>query len=481
VGRAADRPEGPSTGHPERRADAVPTSDPWAEPPPTDPPMRYIFACLVRNLSAGARLALFRPVARSDFRIDLAQLALLFVLSALLDIAIDYAESAAGSGFDAGGLTAEFVGAGVLLAAATVVALALRRPALALAVPVLALAAYPVLQVVRIALAHASGADAAGWALTVALLGWSAVLIARATLVAASGDGAAPRWPRYAAAVFAAAAIVAGAFVGPAPGWWQAPGDDADAGYGGGPNAASEPVMVAQRELLDDALADLDDERSGTTDLYFVGFGADAADNALAGEIKAAEQALADTYGAEGRTLGLINHPATLLSAPIATVTNLREALSEIGAAIDPGEDVVMIYLAGRGNGEGLSARLPPLELLPLTPSVLDALLDEAGIRWRVIVVDACDAGDWIGALADDETAILAAAACPRAGRPRFGPSLFGEVLPAAGNLADALAHVHGSAGAGAPVPRLSLGRDLKARLEAMSRGRDGRGAGRSV
>jgi hypothetical protein len=444
--------------------------------------MRYTFACLVRNVSAGARLALFRPVARGDFRIDLAQLALLFVLSALLDIAIDYVESAAGSGFDAGGLTAEFVGAGVLLAAATVVALALRRPALALAVPVLALAAYPVLQVVRIALAHVPAADAAGWAPTVALLGWSAVLIARATLVAVSGDGAPPRWQRYAAAVFVATAIVAGAFVGPTASWWSEPGDvNSVAGSDGGPNPASEPVMVAQRELIDAALADLDDERPGTTDLYFVGFGADAADDALAGEIKAAEQALADTYGAGGRTLGLINHPATLLSAPIATVTNLREALSEIGAAIDPDEDVVMIYLAGRGNGEGLAARLPPLELLPLTPSVLDALLDEAGIRWRVIVVDACDAGDWIGALADDETAILAAGACPRGGMPRFGPSLFGEVLPAAGNLADALAHVHGSAGAGAPVPRLSLGRDLKARLEAMSRGRDGRGAGRSV
>jgi hypothetical protein len=444
--------------------------------------MRYTFACLVRNLSAGARLALFRPVARSDFRIDLAQLALLFVLSALLDIAIDHAESAAGSGFDAGGLTAEFVGAGVLLAAATVVALALRRPALALAVPVLALAAYPVLQVVRFALAHAPAADAAGWALTVALLGWSGVLIARATLVAVAGDGAAPRWQRYAAAVFVATAIVAGAFVGPAASWWREPGDvDSVTASDGGPNPASEPVMVAQRELIDDALAELDDERPGTTDLYFVGFGADAADDALAGEIKAAEQALADTYGAAGRTLGLINHPATLLSAPIATVTNLREALSEIGAAIDPDEDVVMIYLAGRGNGEGLAARLPPLELLPLTPSGLDALLDEAGIRWRVIVVDACDAGDWIGGLADDDTAILAAGACPRGGMPRFGPSLFGEVLPAAGNLADALAHVHGSAGAGAPVPRLSLGRELKARLEAMSRGRDGRGAGRSV
>ena len=442
--------------------------------------MRYTFACLVRNLAAGTRLALLRPVARGDFRVDLAQLALLLVLSALLDIAIDFAESAPDSVFDPGGLGAEFVGAGVLLAAATAVALALRRAALALAVPVLALAAYPVLQVVRIALAKVPAAETAGWALTVALLAWSAVLIARATFVAVGRDGAASRGQRYAAGAFVAAAIVAGAFVGPVAGWWRGAGDAGDA-MAEGPNPASEPVMLTQRQLLDDTLADLDDGRPGTIDLYFVGFGGDVADVALAGEIEAAGQALADTYGADGRTLALVNHPATLLSTPIATVTNLREALSEIGAAIDPDEDVVMVYLAGRGDGEGLAARLPPLELLPLTPSTLDALFDEAGIRWRVIVVDACDAGDWIGALADDDTAILAAGTCASGGAPRFGPSLFGEVLPAAASLADALAQVHGAAGAGAAVPRLSLGRDIRLRLEALARGRAGGGAGRSV
>jgi hypothetical protein len=439
--------------------------------------MRYTFACLVRNLAAGARLALFRPVAREAFRVELAQLALLLVLSALLDIGIDFAESPPGGAFDPGGLAAEFIGAGVLLAAATAVALALRRPALALAIPVLALAAYPVLQLVRIALAAVPAAGSIGWAASIGLLVWSAVAIARAAFVAVGRDGAPPR-SRWIAGAFVAAVIVSGVFVGPVAQWWSEAGGESDAG---GPNPASEPVMLAQAQLLDDALADLDDERPGVADLYFIGFGADAGGGALAGELAAAEQALADAYGADGRTVSLVNDATTLLSTPIATVTHLREALTEVGAAIDPAEDVVMVYVAGRGDGEGVAARLPPLELLPLTPAVLDALLDDAGIRWRVIVVDACDAGDWIAAMADDNTAILAAGPCARGGTPRFGPSLFGEALPAAATLADALVQVHGSGRPGVAAPRLSVGSAIREQLQALPRGRAGRGPGRSV
>ena len=441
--------------------------------------MRYTLRCLVRNLAAGARLALFRPVAREAFRVDLAQLALLLVLSALLDIAIDFVESAPGSVFDPGGLAAEFVGAGVLLAAATAVALGLRRPALALAIPLLALASYPVLQLARIGLGAVPAGGSVGWATSMALLAWSTVLIARATFVAVGRDGAPPHRGRWLAGAVVAALVVAGAFVGPVALWWNAPGDRFEGAVG--PNPASEPVLLAQRQLLDDMLADLDDERPGVTDLYFVGYGADAADGALAGELSAAEQALAEAYGADGRTVSLANSAATLLSTPIATVTHLREALTEIGAAIDPAEDVVMVYVAGRGNGEGVAARLPPLELLPLTPAVLDALLDDAGIRWRVIVVDACDAGDWIGAMADENTAILAAGSCAGGGASRFGPALFGEALPATATLAEALARIHGAARPGAAVPRLSLGAAISERLDALPRGRTGRGPGRPV
>ena len=49
--------------------------------------MTHALTDLRRNLVAGLRLALFMPVTRLAFRIDLTQLLLLFVASAAIDIA----------------------------------------------------------------------------------------------------------------------------------------------------------------------------------------------------------------------------------------------------------------------------------------------------------------------------------------------------------------------------------------------------------
>ena len=52
--------------------------------------MKYALESLFRNIVAGLRLALFLPVDRLRFRFDVGQLLLLFVLSALIDIAGDF-------------------------------------------------------------------------------------------------------------------------------------------------------------------------------------------------------------------------------------------------------------------------------------------------------------------------------------------------------------------------------------------------------
>ena len=109
--------------------------------------MRHHFANLARNLAAGLRLALFLPVSRLAFRIDLAQLLLLLVVSALIDLGVDWVRYGADGYFSWFGLGNEIFGAGVLLLTAAVLALAFRQRALVLALPVLVLAGFPLLQV----------------------------------------------------------------------------------------------------------------------------------------------------------------------------------------------------------------------------------------------------------------------------------------------------------------------------------------------
>ena len=52
--------------------------------------LRYFFSSLGRNLVAGLRTSFFLPVSRLAFRVDLAQLVALFVISALLDLLRDW-------------------------------------------------------------------------------------------------------------------------------------------------------------------------------------------------------------------------------------------------------------------------------------------------------------------------------------------------------------------------------------------------------
>ena len=184
-----------------------------------------------------------------------------------------------------------------------------------------------------------------------------------------------------------------------------------DGRYGRYPNPASEPVIAAQQSLLDDALSNLDDERPGEVDLYFVGFAGDARDAPFARTSLAAQHAMDERWDTRGPLDRARNSPATLLDTPMATVTNLRETLKEIAAAINPDEDVVMLYLAGPAARDGsLEVALPPLELAPLVAvRCCGTLLDEAGILWRIVVVSSCHAGAFVDALQSETTLVLAA------------------------------------------------------------------------
>jgi hypothetical protein len=119
-------------------------------------------------------------------------------------------------------------------------------------------------------------------------------------------------------------------------------------------------------------------------------------------------------------------------------VSNLRATLSEIGDIINPDEDVVMVYLASHGTRDHrLSIEFPPLQLDSLPPETLKQLFDDAGIKWRIIVVSACYSGGFIDALKDDHTLIMMASATNRTSfgcgaeseATYFGDALFQHAL----------------------------------------------------
>ena len=175
--------------------------------------------------------------------------------------------------------------------------------------------------------------------------------------------------------------------------------------------------------------------------------------------------------------------------------TNLREALAEIALVIDADEDVVMLYVAGNAApGGAVDVALPPFDLVPLTPTGVRRLLDDAGIRWRIIVVTACYSGAWLEALAGDTTLVLTAtdvggtgAGCAVADSgTAFGSALFGTGLAEAETIESAFGMARRSideqAKGDAPsLPQMVMGPAMAGKLRELERGRAARQASRSV
>ena len=151
---------------------------------------------------------------------------------------------------------------------------------------------------------------------------------------------------------------------------------------------------------------------------------------------------------------------------------------------MDKNEDVLFLYLTSHGSREHeLSVSFWPLALNDITPEKLRTMLDDAGIKWRVIVVSACYSGGFIKALENDNTLIATASA---ADKTSFGCSndaeftYFGEAL-----FKNQLAHQHSFITAfqnaqteiskreqaekiEASQPQLSIGKAIQAQLQRL-------------
>jgi hypothetical protein len=387
---------------------------------------------LAANLVAGLKLAVFAPVRRVDFRIELAQLLALFVVSALVDVGTDWMRYGDAGVFSWFGLGNEVLSGGFLMATAAVLALLYRDRSLTLAIPVIALAAFPLLQFAN-SLPWTQLGVPAGHAglVSQAVLAWIVIVLARSVYVALEYDALLKPLRALIGGLLLAAPIFYASSIAPVDPWFAPVGrGEADPRY---PSPASEPVLAMQKELLDDALASLEDQRAGVVDLYFVGFAGDASEDVFRKDVEAAKRVMDEKWGTNDRSLLLVNNPRTLLTTPIATLSNLRDALEEVASAMDVEEDVAMIYLASHGTRDPtVVTSLAPLELVPITPPVLRRALDDAGIRYRIVVISSCYAGGFIDELADDDTAVIVAA---QADRMSFGcgvdseATFFGEAF----------------------------------------------------
>jgi hypothetical protein len=176
--------------------------------------------------------------------------------------------------------------------------------------------------------------------------------------------------------------------------------------------AGTDPISPDQQAVLDKAVRQFWPQRPGTTDLYFVGFAGDGQQRVFRREALLGERIFGWRMGTATRALQLINDRDDHESFALASAAGLRYALARIGAAMDPKDDVLVLWLTSHGGPDtGLHVfnNVPRLDT-DLAPSDVRSALDDSGVKWRIVIVSACFAGIFIEPLKSDTTAIITAA-----------------------------------------------------------------------
>lgn len=176
-----------------------------------------------------------------------------------------------------------------------------------------------------------------------------------------------------------------------------------------------EQLYYDQYQLLHNSLDLIHPGVLGKSEIFFVGFGSDATQDVFMKEAKHIQNVSNAYLGTNDRSMVMINNIATMDTVPLATSTNLALSLAHISRKMNLEEDVLFLYLTSHGSGNHeLSVNMWLLDLNDIRPEDIKAYLDEAGIRWRVILISACYSGGFIQKLQNENSLIFTAAAADK-------------------------------------------------------------------
>jgi hypothetical protein len=376
---------------------------------------------LYRNVVAGTRLALFMPVRPYDYRASPLDFTLLVLFNFLVWVAAAAIRTGVSGDFDDMAIPTYLGSIPLVLATAMLVAWIYDDGDRLLLIATALTASDAVFELMGLFLPWLAG--------VVVLLAWLWLVSVRAVVVC----GGKRRGPLLKASLVVSAMLAIGYVAFPRTDVWLEPAEEADPAP-----LSEERIFHLQGQLIERALAAIAAGRAGRRELYFVGFAPDASEEVFAKEMRFVRREFDERFATAGRSIALVNSEGALEEFPIASATNLARALARVGGQMNGDEDMLFLFVSAHGyRDHRLSAVQPPLELAPLTPTALARMLQDAGIKWRVIVVSACYSGGFIEPLRDDNTIVITASSAERSsfgcepGREftYFGEAYFREAL----------------------------------------------------
>jgi hypothetical protein len=210
-----------------------------------------------------------------------------------------------------------------------------------------------------------------------------------------------------------------------------------------------ELALYGQRSLLDKALAGIVATDPAKINLYLLAVAGDGAQEVFRREVEFVRGEFDRVFATLGRSVALVNSRTTVATAPMATVTSIRESLFVIASRMDKDRDILFLFLTSHGSKEHeLTLNQNNMTLRGLRAQELGNLLRESGIRWKVVVVSACYSGGFIDAIGDEGALVMTAARRDRQSFgcaddndfTYFGRAFFKEALPGSSSFQEAFA-----------------------------------------
>lgn len=377
---------------------------------------------LTTNLKAGFRASFFLRPIPSESQANWSHLVLVVLLMLLVQLASDLFKVGAHGELTTSGLSSFGFTVAVLTFAAWVGAAASGKPertlAFALVFTIIHFSCGAILLVaIEVPLFRRWYV---GYAAYIAAIGW----IALACAVAAARMAAVRTWRKLwmgLAVLLAISLPLTQIYISPV--LWDRPYDETGASESDKREHAlmQEDVFYAQPKLLDSALRAITPATGKDIQLFSVLAASYADQDVFMKEVKYVNNLLEHRFNTAGHSVMLINNVSTMATHPIASATSLGLALKRVGEVMDKERDILFLYLSSHGSEDHLLAvEFGAMQFNEVTPKRLRQLLDEAGIKRRIVVISACYSGGFVDALKDDNALVITAAA---ANRKSFGCS----------------------------------------------------------
>jgi hypothetical protein len=178
--------------------------------------------------------------------------------------------------------------------------------------------------------------------------------------------------------------------------------------------APPPPEAARLANLLSTSLAALQPQRRRRQDVYLV-VASLWDDPVFEREAVQAEAILREHLGAEGRSIILSAGGQGQRQYPAATPTNISATIGHVATLMDPSEDLFVLFITSHGTPDGAASLQERRRLeASLRPISLSAMLSQANVQNRVVIISTCFSGAFIPPLQNANTIVLTAAAADR-------------------------------------------------------------------